>query len=602
MKKAKKRFLIGTGALAVVLGGVAVAGKAGQQEVTLPQVEMTEAALGDVQQTVDATGTVVSEEEKTFFSPVNAQVEKISFEQGDSVKAGSELLTFDVENLEKDNEKAQMNVRSGEADFKDAVNKSDKAVKKQEDAKSNVTTLEKKVEEQKAYVASLKSQLSAVTAQAQRDAQAAAQAEAAAAQAQAAAQAEAARKAEEAKNQEIQRAYSAALTTYKNETLPNYQRELGEMSARANQALSEYNQAETAYQMAFSAWSMEQSEENAQMLAEADQTRSQAQITYQEAKGNYEALQTQQPVMPAMEDFVNQASLGDFVTDGTTADVTDYTVTETPSTGGSSYVAPDTSRLETALEEASSDLAELQSELASEKAVAETDAAALTDEQKERMEITNNLTELEAKSVEELVEEGKEGIHAEFNGVISKVATQEGATVTQGMELFTLQNTDKVSVDINISKYDYDKVKEGQKAEITMADKTYEGTVSKVSHIAVPNEKGTPLISAIVSIDNPDENIFLGVDAKVKIQAAEAKNVVVLPIEVVNIGKSGSFCYIVENGIITRKDIKTGISSEDMVEVTEGLEAGDQVILDIGELAEGMPVQTAPETGESADE
>ena len=38
------------------------------------------------------------------------------------------------------------------------------------------------------------------------------------------------------------------------------------------------------------------------------------------------------------------------------------------------------------------------------------------------------------------------------------------------------------------------------------------------------NEKGTPVISATVSIDNPDEDIFLGVDAKVKIYAASAKN------------------------------------------------------------------------------
>lgn len=602
MKKAKKRIFIGAGVLAVALGGAAVAGKAGQQEPVLPQVEMTEAALGDVQQTVDATGTVVSEEEKTFFSPVNAQIQEMSFEQGDSVEKGEELLTFNLENLEKDNQKAQLNVRSGEADYEDAIKKSDKAVKKQEDAKSNVSSLEKKVEEKKAYVASLKSRLSAVTAQAQRDAQAAAQAEAAAQAAQAAAAAEAERQAEEAKNQEIQRAYSAALTTYRNETLPNYQRELGEASARSNQALSEYNQAETAYQMAFSAWNMDQSEENAQLLSAADQARSQAQIACQEAKGNYEAMKQQQPAMPVMSDFMNQAAAGDFVTDGTVPDVTDQTAAELPSTGGSSYVAPDTSGLESALEQASSDLAELQSELASEKAVAEADAAALSDEQKEKMTITNNLTELEAKTAEELVEEGKKGIHADFNGVISKVAVQEGATVSQGMELFTLQNTDDVSVDISISKYDYDKVKEGQKAEITMADKNYKGTVTKVSHIAVPNEKGTPLISATVSIDDPDENIFLGVDAKVKIQAAEAKNVVVLPIEVVNIGKNGSFCYTVEDGIITRKDIKTGISSEDMVEVTEGLEAGDQVILDIGELSEGMPVQTASETGESADE
>ena len=80
---------------------------------------------------------------------------------------------------------------------------------------------------------------------------------------------------------------------------------------------------------------------------------------------------------------------------------------------------------------------------------------ALQKEEKEKLRVSNNLTELDAKSAKELVAEGKKGITADFNGVISKSAVQQGAAATQGMELFTLQNTDKVSVDINVSKYDY---------------------------------------------------------------------------------------------------------------------------------------------------
>ena len=54
-------------------------------------------------------------------------------------------------------------------------------------------------------------------------------------------------------------------------------------------------------------------------------------------------------------------------------------------------------------------------------------------------------------------------------------------------------------------------------------------------------KKGASLISARVRIDDPDENVFLGVDAKVTIQADKAEDVLVLPAEVVNIGKTGIF-------------------------------------------------------------
>lgn len=97
------------------------------------------------------------------------------------------------------------------------------------------------------------------------------------------------------------------------------------------------------------------------------------------------------------------------------------------------------------------------------------------------MEITNNLAELDQMSAKELVDAAKKGISADFNGVITKVSVVEGSTTAMGTELFTLQNTDKVDVTVNISKYDYDKVQEGQSADITLAGKTYEGKVTKVS-------------------------------------------------------------------------------------------------------------------------
>ena len=492
-----------------------------------------------------------------------------------------------MENLEKDNQKAAMSFQSGKYDYEDTIKKSDKAEKKQSDAKKNVETLEQQIESKKNQVSSLKSQLSQIQAQAARD-----QAEAQATQAQAELAAQ--QKAQEQKNQAIQKAYTEALSVYQNETLPKYQQELGELNSSANQAQSDFNQADTAYQMAFATWQADPSEANTEALHQAEQVRSQAEITKNQAKEAYETMKAQEPKMPALSDFENAVFSGsDELTDGSQAG----TETEDIQTGGASYTSVDTSGIERALEDASSDLAELQSELASEKAVAEADEAGLSKEQKEKMKITNNLSEMEAKTAEELLEDGKKGISAEFNGVISKTAAVEGSTVTQGMELFTLQNTDKVSVDINISKYDYDKVKEGQSAEITMADHTYEGKVTKVSHIASPNEKGTPVISATVSILNPDEDIFLGVDAKVKIHAESAEDVVTLPVEAVNIGKDGSFCYILKDGVITRQNVTTGLSSQDYVEIKEGLKEGDQVISDLGSLEEGM--QAAAQEGEA---
>ena len=590
MKKGKK-IAISIVAVAVVAGGVYSVTGGSRGAAQLPQVSVTKAATGDVEEIVDATGTVVSDEQKTFYSPVNAQVKKVSFADGDSVSKGTKLVEFELKDLERDNQKAELNVKSGEYDYKNSINKSNQADQKQKDAKSKVATLEQQVKDKQNYLASLKSQLSAVQSQAAADAQAAAQAQAAQAAAEAQAKADAQAQAEA----ENQRAYAEALNTYQTKTLPAYQKELGELNTAYIKAQGVYNQTDTAYQMAFAQWQADPSDENAQALDDAEAARSQAEINSQQAKEAYEDKKANQPKMPEYADYSKSqnSSQSDLFTDGTEGSGQDAA---DQGSGSAETVSTsvDTSGIENAIEQASSDLADLQSDLATQKSIAEADSTSLTKEEKEKMRVTNNLTELDAKSAKELVEEGKKGIEADFNGVISKAAVQQGATVTQGMELFTLQSTDKVSVDINVSKYDYAKVKEGQTADITIGDKKYTGKVTKISHLATTNEKGSTLISATVSIDDPDEDIFLGVDAKVKIYAEKAENVVTLPAGVVNIGKDGSFCYVLKDGVITKQDITTGISSEDAVEVTDGIKAGDEVIEDLGSLEEGMTAQAAP--------
>ena len=94
-----------------------------------------------------------------------------------------------------------------------------------------------------------------------------------------------------------------------------------------------------------------------------------------------------------------------------------------------------------------------------------------------------------------------------------------------------------------------------------------------------------------------DDRLFCGF--------AFGEDVLVLPAEVVNIGKQGSFCYVLEDGVIAKKNIETGLSSDDYIEVTEGIEEGDTVIRDIGTLQEGMPAEAmasgdAAVTGEGA--
>ena len=553
IKKTTKIMIVVAGAAVVCIGAIAVFGGSKNQETT-PSVDVVTVKTGDVSQEVDASGTVESNEIKTYFSPVNAKIDKMDFETGDSVKKGEQLITYNVEDLEKEEKKEDLNLRSGELNYENTMNKSNKAANKQAAAAASVDELQAMVDSQEAYVYDLKQQLAEVQMQSQLDAQAQAE------QAQADAQAQA------------QEAAKQAAAAYQ-EQMEKYNQELEKAQKAFDQAKEKELACLTAKKNAQLAYDQNQDPAKEQQLSNALVN---ATYDYEAAKVEKENAQDTLQEVKANVPSASDGTSGMEDLNGSTGDVSSVTV--------------DTSDLELAIEQASSDLAELQSELATKEAEAEADTGSVTAEEEEQMKITNNLSEMDSKTAKELVKEGKEGIKAQFNGVVTDTKVVEGSSAAQGQEMFTVQNLDDVSVNVSVSKYDYDKLEKGQKAEITLGDYTYHGTVARISRVATPNEKGAATISVSVNIDDPDENIFIGVDAKAVIHAKEAKNVLTVPVEVVNIGKDGSFCYVVEGGVITKKNVTTGISSDSYVEIKDGLKKGDQVLTDIGDHEEGDQV------------
>ena len=596
MKKKHKKlpFIIAGVVVVAGVGFFALRGQ-GTQAVNNQAVAVVPVTTGDVQEYVDTSGTVESRNKKTFFSPVNATVKNLNFQRGDTVKAGDMLITFDLENLEKDNKKAELNVLSGKYGYQDSINKSNKAANDKADAASQVNSLQAQVDQWKQRVADLNRAIAQATKDAQdqaiqKQSEAVAQAEA-----QAKAQAEAAK------------AKIKAETDKLKEKIEKLTKKKAEYTVKLNAAVQSLTQLQGQLSDAkFQQGILQQSYDEASGLGDAAKIESASQALKAQMAVVHHLEDVKVPAAQAKVNELNEKIAQEFdnpiaeyqaqiqklsTPEGSTGAGTQGGTGGADLSGtGAGQSAADTTDLQMELQDAQSTLAELQSELASKKAIAEADGVTLSEESKAQMEVNNNLQELESKTLEELITKGKQGITAEFSGVISDSKAAQGGMVTQGSEMFTLQSTQDVDVNISLSKYDFEKVQKGQKATVKIGAKEYKGTVSKISHIAIPNEKGTPIISASVSIDNPDEDIFLGVEAKVSIQAAEAVQVPVVPVEVVNTGNEGSFCYIVKDGVVAKQIVETGVSSDSYIEIKSGLEPGDQVIPDIGMYQEGSPV------------
>lgn len=259
--------------------------------------------------------------------------------------------------------------------------------------------------------------------------------------------------------------------------------------------------------------------------------------------------------------------------------------------------------------QAKKDLADLEEKLAEAKSTKATAEAAIANESKlTGYALNQTKSALETADARKKYEAVLNGVVAGFNGVISDLNVVEGASVQEGTQLMVLESFDNVCVEFQASKYALETLALGQPAEITISGHEYVGTVSKINHVAEANSSGTPMVAVRVHIDNPDENIFLGIDAKLKILTASEKGILQVPVEAVNVDSQGQFCYIIDNGILTKKYVTTGISSETYIQITDGLSKDQEVVttsvygvgLDEGMLVSAMPMTGIPETDASA--
>lgn len=96
--------------LVIAFGASALSSKDGKSgNSTLQVVEVT---TGNIREVYNSSGTIESENTKTYYSPVTAPIQNLNAEVGKEVKNGDLLVTFDTTNLERDNQQAQLTLQS----------------------------------------------------------------------------------------------------------------------------------------------------------------------------------------------------------------------------------------------------------------------------------------------------------------------------------------------------------------------------------------------------------------------------------------------------------------------------------------------------------
>lgn len=248
-----------------------------------------------------------------------------------------------------------------------------------------------------------------------------------------------------------------------------------------------------------------------------------------------------------------------------------------------------------------SELEEYKMELESAKAEkSAAEAGVMSNEQRQSLDYNMQVSGFSVTDAENELNIAKAGLVAESDGIVIAVNTANGAMAAQGQTLVTIAKISDMKVDFTVSKYNLEKITVGQKVTIKSLGHEYTGSVSKISKVAVTSETGltsttasTAMVAAEVHIDTPDDNLIIGMDADITINTGEANDVVTVLSSAINEDKKGKFVYICNNGKVVRKDVVTGISSDTVTEIKEGVSEDDAVVTVVDlTISEGMEAET----------
>lgn len=184
-------------------------------------------------------------------------------------------------------------------------------------------------------------------------------------------------------------------------------------------------------------------------------------------------------------------------------------------------------------------------------------------------------------------------IKAPISGQINHLYLNEGEFVGMGMPLLDIVDISKVKVYINVPEMDVRYLSVGQKVLVsTDAFKDRDPMVGLLSFIAYKADPATKTFRVDVTMDNPEGDLRAGMIGRVIFLKAEIKDALVAPLSAL-VDKNGERLVFVEkDGIAEARTVSIGVIERDKVQILEGLEKGDHLIV-TGQstLEEGMRVK-----------
>lgn len=168
-------------------------------------------------------------------------------------------------------------------------------------------------------------------------------------------------------------------------------------------------------------------------------------------------------------------------------------------------------------------------------------------------------------------------IRAPFDGIVAERHIKIGNMIEQNAPAFRVTTYDPLIVRLHVPERELNKLAKGQPARVrvdALAGETFEGVVDRVSPV-VDSATGTFTVTIAV---REAAKLKPGMFGRVAIVYDTRDETVLVPRSAVVFEDARTSVFVVTDGAAERRSVVTGYINDGMIEIVDGVAAGEQVI------------------------
>lgn len=170
-------------------------------------------------------------------------------------------------------------------------------------------------------------------------------------------------------------------------------------------------------------------------------------------------------------------------------------------------------------------------------------------------------------------------VKSPIDGVVSLVNIEEGEMASNVQPSMTIIDMDKVYVEINVTENIINDLHLGQEVVVEIPAVSNENIIGKIDKLSPAADARTQLYSVRVYIENNEHIVKPGMFAKIELSTDIRKDVIAVKSEAVVQSGEKMVVYVVEENKATEKEVEIGLDTGIYVEITKGINKGENVIV-----------------------